>query len=98
VVVQQGGRLLTQTAFELDMTAKIVGATSGPIGSSIDIEVQGIGWRELEGSWVFIYDNKFTGFHVGGHDRWQRPPSAFRQPGTSVGHILEVQHSDFGSP
>src|SRR5689334_4029320 len=47
IVVQQGNRLLTQTAFNLDMTAKIVGAASGPLGSPIAIEVQGIGWREL---------------------------------------------------
>src|SRR5437588_3970079 len=42
VVVQQGDRLLTQTAFDLDMTAKVVGPTSGPIGTPIEIEVQGI--------------------------------------------------------
>src|SRR5262245_27953358 len=62
IVVQQGNRLLTQTAFKLDMTARIVGPTSGPPGTPIEIEVQGIGWRELEGSWVLLYDNKFTGF------------------------------------
>ena len=62
VVIQQGARLLTQTAFNLDIAAKIVGAQSGPVGSPIAIEVQGIGWRELEGSWVLLYDNMFTGF------------------------------------
>src|SRR5262245_17788287 len=97
VVAQQGNRLLTQTAFELDMAAKIVGPTSGPIGTPIEIEVQGIGWRELEGSWVFIYDNKFTGFMsvvtTGGSARYTIPATGH------VGrHILEVQHSDFGSP
>src|SRR5688572_29231784 len=55
IVIQQGNRLLTQTAFHLDMTARITGATSGPIGTPIEIEVQGIGWRELEGSWVLLY-------------------------------------------
>ena len=33
VVIQQGARLLTQTAFNLDIAAKIVGAQSGPVGS-----------------------------------------------------------------
>jgi hypothetical protein len=47
VVIQQGARLLTQTAFNLDITAQIVGTQSGPVGSPISIEVQGIGWREL---------------------------------------------------
>src|ERR1051325_5247522 len=79
------------------MTAKIVGATSGPIGSPIAIEVQGIGWRELEGSWVLLYDNKFTGFMSAittqGTARFTIPAA-----GHEGLHIIEVQHSDFGSP
>jgi hypothetical protein len=97
IVVQQGERLLTQTAFHLDMTAKIVGATSGPIGTPIEIEVQGIGWRELEGSWVLLYDNKYTGFMsavtTSGTARFNVPATGH------VGrHILEILHTDFGSP
>ena len=97
VVIQQGGRLLTQTAFNLDITARIVGAQSGPVGSPIAIEVQGIGWRELEGSWVLLYDNMFTGFMSAvttqGTARFTIPAT-----GHDGLHILEVQHSDFGSP
>ena len=97
VVVQQGHRLLTQTAFNLDITAKIIGPTSGPVGSPITIEVQGIGWRELEGSWVLLYDNKFTGFMSAvttqGTARFTIPAT-----GHAGLHIIEVQHSDFGSP
>jgi hypothetical protein len=97
VVVQQGARLLTQTAFNLDITAKIVGAPSGPVGSPIAIEVQGIGWRELEGSWVLLYDNMFTGFMsvmtTQGTARFTIPAT-----GHDGLHIIEVQHSDFGSP
>ena len=97
VVVQQGSRLLTQTAFNLDMTAKIVGATSGPIGSPVAVEVQGIGWRELEGSWVLLYDNKYTGFmsaiNTFGTARFDVPAT-----GHQGLHILEILHTDFGSP
>ena len=95
--MQQGNRLLTQTAFHLDMTARIVGATSGPIGTPIEVEVQGIGWRELEGSWVLLYDNKYTGFMsavtTSGTARFNVPATGH------VGlHILEILHTDFGSP
>ena len=97
VVIQQGARLLTQTAFNLDITARIVGAQSGPVGSPIAIEVQGIGWRELEGSWVLLYDNMFTGFMsvvtTQGTARFTIPAT-----GHEGLHIVEVQHSDFGSP
>ncbi len=96
VVVQQGDRLLTQTAFKLDMRAKLA-VDHGPAGTRIAIEVQGVGWRELEGSWVLLYDNKFTGFMsavtTGGTARFTIPASG--QPGL---HIVEILHSDFNSP
>jgi len=97
LVIQQGNRLLTQTAFKLDMTAKLTGANRGPIGTPIAVEIQGIGWRELEGSWVLLYDNKFTGFistvTTGGTARFTLPAT-----GHAGLHIVEIQHSDFGSP
>jgi hypothetical protein len=97
IVVQQGDRLLTQAGFNLDITAKITGAMSGPAGTPIAIEVQGIGWRELEDSWVVLYDNKFTGFAsavtTGGSARFTIPAT-----GGAGLHIVEIQHSDFGSP
>src|SRR5262245_23141255 len=97
IVVQQGNRLLTQTAFHLDMTARIVGTTSGPIGTPIEVEVQGIGWRELEGSWVLLYDNKYAGFMssvtTGGTARFNVPAT-----GHIGAHVLEILHTDFGSP
>jgi hypothetical protein len=96
IVVQQGNRLLTQTAFKIDMTVKLA-ADRGPLGTPIAIEVQGIGWRELEGSWVLLYDNKFTGFMstvtTGGTARFTIPAT-----GHAGLHIIEVLHSDFGSP
>jgi len=97
VVIEQGNRLLTQVAFHLDMTVKLAGAAGGPAGTPIAIEVQGIGWRELEGSWVLLYDNKFTGFvsavTTGGTARFTIPAT-----GHAGRHIVEIQHSDFGSP
>ena len=96
VVVQQGTRLLTQAGFNIDMTVKLL-RESGPLGSEIPVEVQGIGWRELEGSWVLLYDNKYTGFMstvtTAGSARFTVPATGH------VGlHILEVLHTDFGSP
>src|SRR5262249_40613212 len=66
-------------------------------GTEIPVEVQGIGWRELEGSWVLVYDNKYTGFAsaitTSGTARFNVPATGH------VGlHVLEVIHTDFGSP
>jgi hypothetical protein len=96
VVVQRDDRLLTQTAFKLDMTARLL-VDRGPPGTPIAVEVQGIGWRELEGSWVLLYDNKFTGFlsavTTGGTAHFTI--TAAGPPGL---HIVEILHSDFNSP
>jgi hypothetical protein len=96
VVVQQGDRLLTQTAFSIDMTMKLLRET-GPLGTEIPVEVLGIGWRELEGSWVLVYDNKYTGFTSG---ITTHGSARFNVPATGhVGlHVLEIIHTDFGSP
>jgi len=96
IVVQQGTRLLTQAGFSIDMTTKLL-RESGPLGTEIPVEIQGIGWRELEGSWVLVYDNKYTGFAsaitTSGSARFTVPATGH------VGvHVLEVIHTDFGSP
>jgi hypothetical protein len=98
IVAQQDNRLLTQTAFNIDMTMTLAGATaSGPVGSPIAIEVKGMGWKEMQDSWMVLYDNKFTGFAsvvtTNGNARFTVPATG--RPGT---HIVELLHSDFGSP
>ncbi|MBV9970909.1 MAG: hypothetical protein JO228_13065 [Xanthobacteraceae bacterium] len=96
VLLQQGARLLTKDAFSIDMTVKLL-ADNVPVGTPIPVEVQGIGWRELEGSWVMLYDNRFTGWMstvtTGGTARFTIPAAG--QPGR---HVIEVVHSDFTFP
>src|SRR3984893_5928860 len=96
VIIQQGSRLLTKNAFSIDMTVKVL-ADNVPVGTPVPIEVQGIGWRELEGSWVMLYDNRFTGWvadgTTSGTARFTGPAAG--QPGR---HVIEVVHSDFTFP
>ncbi|HWG07333.1 MAG TPA: hypothetical protein VG271_20200, partial [Beijerinckiaceae bacterium] len=54
IVLQQGQRLFIQTAYSVDMTIKL-SPESGPVGTPIKVDVHGIGWRELESSWVLLY-------------------------------------------
>ena len=67
------------------------------MGTQIPVEIQGIGWRELEGSWVLVYDNKYTGFAsaitTSGTAKFTVPAT-----GHTGLHVLEVIHTDFGSP
>jgi len=96
IVLQQGTRLLTQGAFNIDMTVTLA-SDRGPVGSPIELEVHGYGYRELEDSWVLLYDNRFTGWisavTTQGSARVTIPATG--GPGR---HVLEVIHSDFTFP
>ena len=51
IVVQQGHRLLTQANFSLDMQV-YTWPKDGPVGTPNHVQVYGIGWGLLEGSWL----------------------------------------------
>jgi len=93
IVLQRKGRLFTQTAFNLDMTVKL-SPESGPPGTPITIEAKGIGWRNLQNSYVLLYDNNFTGWMsavtTGGSATYTIPSTG--KPGL---HVIELLHADF---
>lgn len=96
IMVQKGSRLLTQAAFSLDMQVS-TWPKRGPVGTPIHVQVYGIGWRLLEGSWLLRYDNRYTGWisAVTTHGT-----ASFTIPATGrVGdHLLEVIHGAFTFP
>src|ERR1700737_2365788 len=61
IVLQQGGRLFTQTGFSIDMTVEI-SPKSGPVGTPITVEAKGIGWGSLVNSGAALHQNNFTGW------------------------------------
>ena len=93
IVLQQGNRLFIQAGFNLDMSVK-VSPESGPVGTPITVEVKGIGWRNLQNSYVLLYDNSFTGWistvTTGGSAKFTIPAAG--KPGL---HVLEWIHADF---
>jgi hypothetical protein len=96
VVLQQNDRLFTQAAFSIDMSIKI-SPDHGPVGTPIHVDVQGIGWRELENSWLLLYDNNFTGWmsavSTSGSASFTIPATG--RPGE---HLLEILHGEFTFP
>jgi hypothetical protein len=72
-------------------------ADNVPVGTPLPVEVHGIGWRELEDSWVMLYDNRYTGWisvtTTHGSARFTVPATG--GPGR---HVIEVIHSDFTFP
>jgi hypothetical protein len=96
IVLQQGSRLFTQAGFSLDMTVE-VSPQSGRVGTPITVEVKGIGWRQLQNSWLLLYDNGFTGWISA---VTTRGAATFTIPATGKPglHVLEVLHGDFTFP
>lgn len=96
VILQQGKRLFTKAAFDLEMTVE-VSPESGPAGTPITVEVKGIGWRQLENSWLLLYDNAFTGWisavTTAGSARFTIPAT-----GAPGAHVIEILHGDFTFP
>ena len=93
VELRQENRVFTRAGFGIDTTMEI-SPKSGPVGTPISVEVKGIGWRELQNSWMLLYDNKATGWvsavTTRGSARFTIPATG--KPGT---HVLELLHGDF---
>ncbi|WP_164854818.1 hypothetical protein [Devosia sp. 1566] len=61
ITLQQDRRLINQTGYSVDLTMTL-SPESGPLGTPINVEVHGLGWRYLENSWTLVYGNSFTGW------------------------------------
>jgi len=96
IVLQQGTKLFTQAGFNLDMTMKVT-PENGPPGTPITFDIKGIGFRELENSWMLVYDNNFTGWisSVSTHGSAHFTIPATGPVGT---HVLQLIHGEFTFP
>ncbi len=96
IILQQGDRQFTRVAYSIDMSIEM-SPKSGPVGTPINFDVKGIGYRALERSWNVLYDNNFTGW---ASSITTHGSANFTIPATGhIGdHIVEVLHGEFGSP
>jgi hypothetical protein len=96
VTVERDGKLLNKAGFRLDPTVTIQ-PESGPVGTPITIHMEGIGWDNLENSWMVTYDNLFTGLlssvTTGGIASAVIPATG--APGK---HVIRVVHGSFTVP
>ncbi len=90
VTVHQGEDLLNRAAFRTEMQMSI-NPTSGPVGTPITIEVNGMGYGYLENSWQLTYDNSYTGWvsAVTTDGSAQAVIPAVGPPGT---HVIQLTH------
>lgn len=96
VLVQNGSTTVNKAAFQVKMQASI-SPSSGPVGTPITINLNGVGWRPLENSWEVIYDDKFTGWMssvtTGGIAQAVIPAAG--SPGV---HTIEIVHGSSTFP
>lgn len=96
VTVERDGRLLNKAGFRLEPTVTIQ-PESGPVGTPITVHMEGIGWDNLENSWLVTYDNQFTGLlssvTTGGIATAVIPAAG--APGK---HIIRIIHGSFTMP
>jgi hypothetical protein len=90
VLVEKDGTVVNKAGFEVTMQASL-SPSSGPVGTPIAIDLNGVGWRPLENSWMVLYDNRFTGWMssvtTGGLAHATIP--AVGAPGK---HIIQIVH------
>ncbi len=96
VLVMKDNVVLNKAAFEVNMQASL-SPSSGPVGTPITIDLNGVGWRPLENSWMVLYDNKFTGWMssvtTGGQAQVAIP--AVGAPGK---HVIQIIHGSATFP
>lgn len=65
IVAMVNGQSVAVTGFMLQPKIIDFTPTSGPQGTTIDIELTGVGWPKYENSLFFVYDNKPLGYMCG---------------------------------
>lgn len=85
-----------KSGFDVDLQVSI-SPRSGPAGTPITIEARGIGWRQLENSWLVSYDNNFTGW-ISSVTTKGYAKAVIPATGAVGTHVITVLHGDFTFP
>jgi hypothetical protein len=96
VAVTDGQTVVNKAAFKVDPQVSI-SPTSGPPGTLIHLVMRGVGWANLENSWLVTYDDQFTGWlsAVTTDGLAEATIPATGGPGE---HIIRVAHGAFSVP
>ena len=65
VRVYRGDECLAQTYVTLGRRPYPIRPTSGPVGTRIDVEMEGVGWTQHENEVAVCYDNAYIGYTCG---------------------------------
>jgi hypothetical protein len=94
LVVSAEGVTLAQGGLELTASFAMNPA-EGPVGTLIELQGQGLGWRTMESTWVLNWDNQEVGW-ISAVDTRGTTVARFRASGPVGDHIVKVYSGYMG--
>jgi hypothetical protein len=88
VFVRDGETTLAQGGVEVGQTFEMTPA-QGPVGTTIELRVKGLGWRTMESTWVVNWDNQEAGY-VSATGTRGSAVARFRATGPIGDHTINV--------
>jgi hypothetical protein len=88
VFVRDGNTTLAQGGVEVGQTFEM-SRTEGPVGTTIELRVKGLGWRTMESTWVVNWDNREAGYVSATSSRGSAV-ARFRATGPVGDHTINV--------
>lgn len=88
VFVRDGDTTLAQGGVEVGQTFEM-SPKEGPVGTTIELRVRGLGWRTMESTWVVNWDNQEAGYVSATSSRGSAV-ARFRATGPVGDHTINV--------
>ena len=88
VFVRDGDTTLAQGGLEVAQTFEM-SPKEGPVGTTIELRVKGLGWRTMESTWVVNWDNQQAGYVSAAGTRGSAV-ARFRASGPVGDHTINV--------
>ena len=88
IFVRDGATTLAQGGIEVGQSFEL-SPQQGPVGTSVELRVKGLGWRTMESTWVVNWDNQQAGYvtAAGSHGS---ATARFRASGAVGDHTINV--------
>ncbi len=88
VLVRVDGKTVAQNGLEVTQSFEMT-PRAGPVGTPIELRVEGIGWRTMESTWVVNWDNHEVGW-VSAAGTHGSATARFRAAGAPGDHVVKV--------
>ncbi|MEF8851013.1 MAG: hypothetical protein V5A28_01155 [Haloarculaceae archaeon] len=97
ITARVDGREVAVTGFMMQPSIEMFVPRRGPVGTTIEVELSGIGWTIYENAPFFVYDNKPLGYVCGtaGDDKQGTVKAELKAAGEPGWHFIDVYPSLF---